>query len=93
MVRSLLLAPAVHHCFSLKQLLVRGGPSLRKRLSCDQTPTPNDMPRVRRLPVFVSLPGCPAQAGAQPPTALRVGVYAIAPKVFMNEVDEAELAA
>ncbi|XYJ11283.1 hypothetical protein ACSUZJ_04665 [Telluria sp. B2] len=51
------------------------------------------MPRVRRLPVFVSLPGCPAQAGAQPPTALQVGVYAIAPKVFMNEVDEAELAA
>ena len=47
------------------------------------------MPRVRRFLVFVSLLGCLAQAGAQPPTPLRVGVYANAPKVFMNEDDQA----
>ena len=52
------------------------------------------MPRVLRLLVFVSLLGCLGQAGAQSSVAqssvrLKVGVYANAPKVFVNEEGQA----
>ena len=46
------------------------------------------MPRALCLLVFVSLLGLLGQAGAQTPAPLRVGVYANAPKVFMNEDDQ-----
>nr|HBZ07805.1 diguanylate cyclase [Massilia sp.] len=46
------------------------------------------MPRALCLLVFVSLLGCLGQAGAQTSAPLRVGIYANAPKVFMNEDDQ-----